>query len=229
MIKKYRLIFSICFLLIGIPQTGWADITHAAKIRQGNHAMLHGNLQKAEIIYNKLPNTSRLLFNKGYLASLKNDPPKADYYYQQIKNNPHVPAREKARVYYNEGNNQFRANQFAKAIQFYRQGLRLDPHNFQLKYNLELANHAQLTQKQKQKQSKKGDNNKQTQKQDQRQNQPNQTQQPKNQSTPNSIASQPKSATQKNAEKILDAFKQREVNTLLPRKAQQNDHVEKDW
>ena len=210
----------ICSLIIIITLCAHANVPNAHKVRKANNYIKKGELDKAELIYNNLTNTKKTAFNKGFLYSQKGDVDKALYYYQIVTQNPKVSKKDKAKVNYNLGNNQFRQGEFEAAIASYRQGLLRDPHNIKLKYNLELANNAKKVNNQ-QKQQSKGQQKEQDKKQDKGQT-PKQDEQ--------KSQSKEKSSQQKNAEKALDAFKQQEQNDLIQSMPKQKEQrVEKDW
>lgn len=198
--KKNNLI--ILFLLISFC---FADIFSAGKIRAANSAIKHGDFPKAQKYYAVLPATPRLNFNRGFLNAAAGQKEEGLRYYQSLIQNKTVKTQEKAKVYFNLGNDQFKAGEIKEAIKYYRQGLLLDPKNKKLKHNLELANMAKLMKKSPQSnQNEQGQNKKQQQK---------------------------KTEQQKNAEKMLDSFKDQELKNqqkALP-KQEQKKNVEKDW
>jgi tetratricopeptide (TPR) repeat protein len=193
-------------------------------IRKGNAYIKKGDPKKAEAVYDKLPNRKQLAFNKGILYTAMNDKDKANNYYQLVLQDPKANKREKAQVYYNQGNQQFRQTEFKEAIKLYRQGLLLYPRNKKIKYNLELANNAKIVQQQQQGGGK-SQQDKKDQKQDKQDKQQGQPQDKKQEQ------SQRKSQQQQNAEKTLDAFKQQEQNDLRQSMPKNNGErkVEKDW
>ncbi len=190
-----------------------ADIKNAAQIRSANRAIRQGNFSAAEEIYNQLPDTPKLMFNRGFLTATAGKKDEAEHYYNILLNNKNIPKIEKAKIYFNLGNDAFITTDIKQAIQYYRKGLLLDPQNKRLKHNLELANNArlmkQLPQQQKQ-QQKQAD------------------QQKGEQTTPQ----------QKQAEKMLDSFKNQELQNQLKNQNRKQSfdktqdkqkNVEKDW
>jgi len=205
----------VCFSALKVD----GSVFNAHSIRKANHDIKIGKLDQAEAIYEHLDNNKRIAFNKGFLYAKKNDGDKSTQYYQMAIQDPHASKKEKARSYFNLGNNNFRNQEFDKAIAQYRQGLLSDPKNKRLKYNLELANMAKLMPKSNPK-SKKNNQDK-----DQNKNNKNDKKQSKSQDQAKETPGQ------KNAKKILDAFKQKELENLRQsmQKKAGKIHVEKDW
>lgn len=196
--KKYLIILIfICF--------SWADITNAHKLRAANWALGKGELEKADQIYAALPQNKKILFNRGFLEGLTRKKEEEKKYYKTLINQ-NIPGKEKAKVYFNLGNDLFKNGDIQAAKKYYREGLKLDPKNRKLKHNLELANNAKIRQQAPQKNQQKKD------------------QQQKNEN-------KPKPEQQKNAEKMLDSFKDKEQQNqmkILP-KQDKKRNVEKDW
>jgi Ca-activated chloride channel family protein len=215
---KRNLILLIIFCAINIvifSQNTYANIFTPHIIRQANSYIKHNKLEKAEIIYSALPNNKKIAFNKGYLYAKKNEAEKSEQYYAQCLQNSKSTPKEKARLHFNLGNNSFRQGQFENAIAAYRAGLLLDPGNYRLKYNLELANNAKKVAKQPNQNQKKEGNNKKDKEKKDRKNQDNKENNP----------------AKKNAEKTLDAFKEKELNELRQslNNKEKKSNVEKDW
>jgi len=207
-------------LVMSLSSVGVANVRQAAKIRQANKYIKTGTLTKAEKLYRAIPNDKHVAFNKGYLYAQSNDREKSGQYYQMVIQNETSSNKEKAKAYYNMGNNRFRQGEFKEAITSYRQGLLLDPDNVRLKYNLELANNAKKVAPEPEKQQGK----------DRDQQQQNQERDPSKQSQ-KQVTKKEKTPAQKNAENILDAFKQQELEDMRRdlRKEERQTHVEKDW
>jgi tetratricopeptide (TPR) repeat protein len=200
--KKSNLI--ILFLLVSFC---FADIFSAGKIRAGNSAIKHGDFPKAQKYYEVLPATPRLNFNRGFLSAAAGQKEEGVRYYQSLIKNNTVKSQEKAKAYFNLGNDQFKAGEIKDAIKYYRQGLLFDPKNKKLKHNLELANMAKVMKKSPQPQQDQQDQDKKQQQKKQ------------------------KTEHQKTAEKMLDSFKDQELKNqqkALP-KQEQKKNVEKDW
>ncbi|MFC1596259.1 tetratricopeptide repeat protein [Candidatus Margulisiibacteriota bacterium] len=200
-------------ILVFVSANTLANISDASKVRKANKLIQKQELKKAEEIYQSLPNTKRLAFNKGYLYGQQNEQEKSEQYYQLLVQNEKASQKDKAKAYYNLGNDVFRKGEFKEAIKYYRQGLLLDSGNKRLKYNLELANNAKKMAPQQQQDKDKDQEQKDKDKQRQKQ------------------QKQKKSQEQKNAEKVLDAFKQKEQEDLKQSMQQKGgkQNVEKDW
>jgi len=204
--SEAKLVFAVVIMLVSFLS---ADITNAQKIRAANWAMKKGDLEKAEQIYAVLPQNKKIIFNRGFLEGLTQKKEDEKKYYKSLLNQ-NISSKEKARVYFNLGNDVFRQGDIQAAKNYYREGLKLDPQNKKLKNNLELANNAKLMKKSPQQQKDQGSQDKKDQ-QDKQQ--------------------QPKSEQQKNAEKMLDSFKEKEQQNqmkMLP-KQDKKRNVEKDW
>jgi len=207
MINKI-LIFIMCLICFAA-----ADLKNAAEIRRGNGALRGGDLEYAKEVYDKLPNSNgKIAFNKGFLYFLLGDEEQADNYYQMVLGNRKVSKKDQAKVYLNKGNQLFIKGKFKEAVKEYRQGLLLDPKNKRLKYNLELANNAKLAQKvQQQQQQQQGEGSENEEKKEQQ--------------------GAEKDQQEKDAEKILDAFKNEEQENMQKAMQQgaEKHNVEKDW
>ena len=193
-----------------------AGLADAAKIRGANKLIKKGKLVEANLIYKTLPNNEKMSFNKGYLHALSKDMDQSKLYYQVVLQSAKSSKSERVKAYFNLGNNSLKQGEFKLAIDYYRKGLLLDPHNYKLKYNLELANNA-----------KKLDPEKQEEQQQKKQNQE------QDQEKQNAVAKKQgqKSQEEKSAEKVLDAFKQNEQEDIQNdlQKERERNNVEKDW
>ena len=208
---KICLLIGTLFSLLILQVKTSASTFRSSQIRKANKYIQKNKLEKAESIYEKLPNNKKISFNKGYLYNKKNDIDKSNQYYNMAIKDSSISKREKAIVYHNLGNTYFRQKDFNQAIQYYRKGLLLDPKNKKLKYNLELANNIkQAPNKNKNKDQQKKEQDRKKEKQSKK---------------------QKKSAKRKQAEKMLDAFKQKELEDLKKGMAKKNrqKNVEKDW
>ncbi len=139
-------------------------------------------------------------------------------------------ARLKAKAYHNLGNALLKSQKIPESIQSYEEALKLNPSDYDTKYNLAYARALLKQQQQKQKQDQKQNKDKQNQsKQDQeKQQQKKQEQEKKDQQQ----AQQKKQQISKqDAERILQALnnEERDVQKKLKRKPPARVRVEKDW
>ncbi len=142
----------------------------------------------------------------------------------------------KSDAYYNLGNALLKSQKIPESISAYKEALKINPKDFDSKYNLELAKTLlQQQQQQKQNQQNQKDKNQQKdQKQNQQQNQQNQQKQEnqQNQAQQDQLQNQKKQQFSKqDAERILEALRnqEKEVQKKLHKKAPARVKIEKDW
>ena len=146
-------------------------------IRSGNAALERGDSTEALLLYDRVlaesPNDDRARFNKAIALAKPEKTEEAMTLYQVIAESNENEIMQ-ADAWYNMGNLAFRQQEFDKAVEYYKNALRLQPNDQDAKHNYYLAkNMQQQQQEQQQQQNQQGDQN-----QDQKdQNQDNQQQQ----------------------------------------------------
>lgn len=183
-------------------------------VRQGNRAFQAKDYKAAEKCYLKAlqpePRNARARFNLADTYLSQENPQEAlKHYAEAAKQEPNKLVR--AMSYHNMGYVHHKQKQYDKAIDYYKEALRLNPADEDTRYNLALAQKQKKEQKQnqqqQQKQDKKQDRNRQKQDQDQQQQQ-----------------QQPDQLSQENVDQLLQLSRQAENQTrrkleqLQPRK-----------
>jgi tetratricopeptide (TPR) repeat protein len=131
---------------------GFSPIS-ALKNEEGNRHYKKGQIGKAKSAYERAihadPKSPEIAFNLGNVyykeEAFKNS---LDLYKKATKSRK--PFDLQAKAFYNLGNALFRLNDTAKAAEFYKQALRLNPKDEDAKYNLELLTKKENQQEQQQ-------------------------------------------------------------------------------
>ena len=172
-------------------------------VRQGNRAFQAKDYKAAEKCYLKAlqsePRNARARFNLADTYLSQENPQEAlKHYAEAAKQEPNKLVR--AMSYHNMGYVHHKQKQYDKAIDYYKEALRLNPADEDTRYNLALAQKQKKEQKQnqqqQQKQDKKQDRNRQMQDQDQQQQQ-----------------QQPDQLSQENVDQLLQLSRQAENQT----------------
>lgn len=206
-------------------------------IRRGNNAFENEKYQEAELYYRKAlendENSFRGNFNLGnsiYRQDYFEDA--ANAFQQAIANQPDKKVRSKA--FYNFGNSLLMNQQIPESIEAYKNALRLNPDDEDARHNLVYAKH--LLEKQQQQQQQDGDGeqdqkNKQEGSEDQQGDQDDREQDPTEQQQRETPQAQ--QISKQEAERMLQALKEKEEKTLERIKEQKFQEekvgVEKDW
>lgn len=207
-------------------------------VRQGNSQYEDGNFSEAEVQYRKAltdnPNYYKGKFNLGDAMYEQENYEESGKIFNELAERQLEP-EQKSGVYYNMGNSLMSEQKYQEAIEAYKNSLRLNPDDIEAKYNLEYARKKlqdQQQQQQNQDQDKDQDKDKQDQqeqdqnkddqqkdqdnkeqddqkKQNQDQQQNDKSDQQKQQQQP-----QPQQISKEDAQKMLDALKNDEKNTL---------------
>ena len=201
-------------------------------VQQGNKQFRAGDYANAEVSYRKAleknDRNSQALYNLGNALMAQNKDSAAVVEYEKsakVESN----SLRKSMAYHNMGVICQRHQMFGEAIEAYKQSLRLNPHDDETRYNLELCKRQQKQQdqnkdNQQQQQNKDGNDKKDEQKQDQQKQQDEQKQ--------NQQKQEPK-MSKENAEQLLNAAMQQEKQTQdRMKKAQQQPqrrNIEKNW
>ena len=219
-------------ILLLLVANGVSAQTDRQNIRQGNKQYRAGNYAEAEVSYRKAieknARNAQAPYNLGNSLLFQNKDSAAVAEFEKAAKMETSPLR-KSKAYHNMGVVCQRHQMFGEAIEAYKQSLRLNPHDDETRYNLELCKRQQKQQQQNQKnQQNKDDKNKDKEKQDQqKQNQQKQDQQKQEQQK-----QEPK-MSKENAEQLLNAAMQQEKETQeRMKKAQQRPQkrsIEKNW
>ncbi|GAB6281409.1 MAG: hypothetical protein STSR0008_01480 [Ignavibacterium sp.] len=191
----------------------------------------------------KEPNNFNAHFNLGdnYFKQKKYEDAIKSYQNAIAKTND---SNLKAQSYYNIGNSLLKNNKLEESIEAYKNSLKLNPNDYDAKYNLSYAK--KMLEKQKQnnqnqnQQNNKDKNNQQNQQNKQDQNKENQNQNQKNEQNQNQQNKQGNNQQQNNqqskiskeeAERILNALKNNEqdLQKQIRKKAAVRVNPEKDW
>jgi len=214
---------------------------------KGNEAYKEKKFDQAQTEYNKA-NQKKPSFNGDYNE--------ANALYQQNKYKESAEMnmsalgkaktdKERAMASFNLGNSFYKVGDFPKAIEAYKQTLRIDPSDLDAKKNLTKA----LQQKKKQEEQKKNQQNKDQQKQDQNQDQQKKDQQKQDQQNQNdgdqgqnkppadkdpskSQQDKPQNLSRQESENLLRIMKQEEQATrakLMKQQRPQQGNGGKDW
>ena len=205
----------------------WAQ-TDRQYIRQGNKLFRAGNYADAEVSYRKAleknDRNPQAHYNLGNSLLKQNKDSAAVSEYEtasKIESDPLM----KSQSFHNMGVICQKHEMFSEAIEAYKQSLRLNPHDDETRYNLQLCKHQLKKQQQgKQDQQQKQDQQKQEQKKQEQQQQ--QQEQQKQQQPPPQMSKE-------NAEQLLNAAMQQEKQTQdRMKKAQQQPRrrqLQKNW
>ena len=219
---------SVATLLLLLVAIGAGAQTDRQYVRQGNKQFRAGNYADAEVSYRKAleknNRNTQASYNLGNALLMQNkDSAAVAEFERAAKGEPN--SLRKSKAYHNMGVVCQRHQMFGEAIEAYKQSLRLNPHDDETRYNLELCKRQQKQQQQNQQQ--KQDQQKQDQqKQDQQQKQQQEKQKQEQQKQ------EPK-MSKENAEQLLNAAMQQEKQTQdRMKKAQQRPQkrsIEKNW
>ncbi len=200
-------------------------------VRKGNKSYEKGNYKDAEIDYRKAlsknPSSGRAQYNLGTSLYKQKNAEEAVKALSNV-NTSEMDKNSRAKVYHNLGNSLLEAKKYPESIQAYKNALRNNPTDQDTRYNLAYAM-KKLQQQQQQQQQKQGDK-----KDDKKQQQKDQQQQQQQKEQKEQQQKQQKQQISKaDAEKMMEALKNNEKNTLEKLKKQNAKAVkvtiEKDW
>jgi Ca-activated chloride channel homolog len=203
-----------------------------ALLRQGNRKFESGDFKEAEKDYRKALELNKESvkgqFNLGTAVYKNNNYEEATKIYNNLAEK-NSDRDVKSKVFHNLGNSYLQSKEYEKSILAYKNALMSNPKNVDTKYNLEYAKMMLKKQQQQQQQQKdnkdqKDDKKDQKDQKDQDQNKKNdQQKQPQDQ----------KKISKEDAERMLEALKNDEKNTMQKVKKQkakvQVIGIEKDW
>lgn len=215
-------------------------------VREGNKLYESEKYTESEIAYRKSlevnPRSTEGTYNLGNSLYKQGKFPEAAEQYQLIAGQGEKLAQTaegKARlseVYHNMGNIFMNGKDYGKAVEVYKQSLRLNPKDDETRYNLALAQKL-LSDQQNQDQNQDQQNDDKQENKDQKDDQQQQQQQPQDdqQQDKTQEQQQPNEQMSKdNAQQMLDAFLQDEKDTQEKVKKaqmqqQQRRKTEKEW
>jgi len=230
-IKHINIALVLVFTLIS-----FVSVAQSTKklVRQGNSQYEERNFSEAEVQYRKAltdnPNYYKGKFNLGDAMYEQENYEESGKIFNELAERQLDP-EQKSGVYYNMGNSLMSEQKYQEAIEAYKNSLRLNPNDVEAKYNLEYAR-KKLQDQQQQQQNQDQDKDKQDQ-QDQDQNKDdqqkdqdqkeqeqddqkkqNQDQEKNDKSDQQQQQPQPQQISKEDAQKMLDALKNDEKNTL---------------
>jgi tetratricopeptide (TPR) repeat protein len=226
---------SIVFMVVILSLIGVFAYGQSSKelLRDGNKKYKSGKYDEAEVLYRKAlakePNKTEGVYNLGNsLYKQGKYTESTEKYTEAIQkgNDPQLQANS----YYNLGNSYLKNKQYKESIDYYKKALKLNPKDYDAKYNLEYARRMLAVQQQQQQQNQ----NSKNQPQNQQQNQQNQSQQD-NQQKQNRQQSQTREQkiSNQNIDNILNALRNEEKKTQKEVKAKliqrSERRVEKNW
>ena len=252
---KLSVLFAM-LIFMGSPLWAQKENKH---IRQGNDQYKEEKFKEAEIDYMKAleknPASEKGQYNLGGALYKQDNFEDAEKLYSNIAST-NEDKEIQAKAQYNLGNTFLKEKKFDEAVNAYKNSLRLNPEDMDAKYNLEYAKRM-LQQQQQQNKDKNKDDKKDNKNQDKKnkdkknqdkkdqdkkkqdqqkqdqQKQDQQNQDNKKQDQQQRQQAQPQKISKKDAERMLQALKNDENNTLkkvrlkqVPAKAKKN---EKDW
>ena len=242
--RKVKLFSLILFLCAG---TVSAQKAERKNVREGNKLYESEKYTESEIAYRKSlevnPRSTEGTYNLGNSLYKQGKFPEAAEQYQLIAGQgekmvatPEGKARL-SEVYHNMGNIFMQNKDYGKAVEVYKQSLRLNPKDDETRYNLALAQKLlsdQQNQDQSQDQQNDDKQENKEQKDDQQQQQQQQPQDDQKQDKTQEQQQQGEQMSKDNAQQMLDAFLQDEKDTQEKVKKaqmqqQQRRKTEKEW
>lgn len=242
--RGWNLLLILFSLLMTVPvcaQNSKQALVRNA-LRAGNRYFHQGNYDKAEAEYLKAyevdSNNVHVLYNLGTTYLMKKDPVPANQKLVRTAQSEDAKNRIKgARIFHNLGVNLQLTQEYDKAINAYKQSLRLNPTDEETRYNLALCQKLRKDNPQdKQNQSNNQDQNQQDKQDQQQQQQPQQQDQDQQQPPQQQPQQQPQpqdEMSKENAQQLLEAVKQDEkaVKERMNQKPKNGTRrkKEKDW
>ncbi len=205
--SKIAVVF-VFFTTLSLSASAQAD---KKDIRAGNRAFRRGDLEKAQLDYNRAvakDSTSlKARYNLANTMHLVGDYRQASATMATVPDSLHNP-EQKADAWHNSGNFQLSAKQYAESIEAYKNTLRIRPGDMETKTNLAYAQKMLKDQQQEQQEQQDQQQDKQDQENKQDQQQDNQDPQQDNQDQ-----QAPPKITPQAAQQMLEAVQQKERET----------------
>ncbi len=235
--KKNKFIW-LFFILCCVNGLAVMAQSESKLLREGNKAYREGDFNTAEINYRRVleenPHNITALYNLSNALYRQNNYQEAARIINSLKDLD-VDKQTRAKMFHNLGNSFFRNEQYAESVEAYKDALRIEPDDFDTKYNL--AHALSKLQQQEQQQQDQCENNQQQDEQDQEEQEQDQEQdQDQDQEQQEQEDSSPEpmdEISQEDAERILDALERQEENLQEELKRQQQRqqpvNIERDW
>ena len=224
---------SVATLLLAMLALGAQAQTDRQLVRQGNKQFRAGDYAAAEVSYRKAleknDRNAQALYNLGNALLAQNKDSAAVVEFEKSTKVETNDLR-KSMAYHNMGVICQRHQMFGDAIEAYKQSLRLNSHDDETRYNLELCKRQQKKQQDQNKDNK--NDQKKDQKDKDKQDQQKQNQQKQQDKQQDEQKQEPK-MSKENAEQLLNAAMQQEKQTQeRMKKAQQQPqrrNIQKNW
>lgn len=233
----------ILLLIFAVSSQVYAQRDYNGYVREGNKLYTDSLFDKAEIVYRKAlekdVNGTAALYNLGNTLLMQQKAQDAMSQYQ-IAEKRESGKDKLAQIHHNMGVIHHGSNNYAAAVETYKQALRENPHDHETRYNLALAMHMLKQQQQDENQDQQQDKQEkqeqqQEQQQDQQQNQQQQNQEQQQQDQQQDQRQQQEQQQQmskENAEQMLQAAMQdeKDVQEKVKKMMQvRGRKLEKDW
>jgi len=222
----------VATILLAMLALGATAQTDRQLVRQGNKQFRSGDFAAAEVSYRKAleknDRNAQALYNLGNALMVQNKDSAAVVEFEKATKVETNDLR-KSMAYHNMGVVCQRHQMFGEAIEAYKQSLRLNPHDDETRYNLELCKRQQKQQNKDNKDNKDKKDKQDKQKQDQQK----QDQQKQNKQKQQEQQKQESKMSKENAEQLLNAAMQQEKQTQeRMKKSQQQSqrrNIQKNW
>lgn len=249
-LKKKITTVTVMLFLIFVFQSSFAQTplsTYKEKVNtrignsqynKGDYADAEASYKKALDIKNNMPEATFNLGDAIYEQKRYEDAQKQFQLSAQTNDNPDI----KAAAYHNLGNSFLQQKKYPEAVKAYKDALKINPNDWDTKYNLAYANEmlkqnksgGQDNKEQKDKQEKKNEENKQSQdNKEQKQDQQQQQQQKEKEQKDKHQEGQQSNLSKEEAEKLLQALSNEEQKTAqkMQQKQMKSEkiRIKKDW
>ena len=157
---RYRILILI---VLGLLASGLYAQNAKKYVRKGNKEFEKGEYSEAEVQYRKAldknPNSYKGKFNLGDAMYQQDNVEESGKLFNELTA-ANVSPEVKAKSFYNLGNTMMKAKKYKEAVEAFKQSLKLDPTDYNAKYNLEYARKKMIQQQQQQKQNQNKNKNK---------------------------------------------------------------------
>jgi len=229
-------IFSMLFIIIPLLCGAQPEKKY---IRQGNREFGKDKFQESEVSYRKAIDGNKrsadAVFNIGDALYKQNKFAEAANHFTENVNMNNEPERKSAGLY-NLGNSLLQAKKIKESIDAYKNSLKLNPDNYEAKYNLAYAQDLLKQQEQQQQQQKDQENQnqeKQDQNNDKSQQKEDQKNQDQKQDQQQEQQQQEQSISKEDAQRLLNSLANDEKNVQekvkLAKAARERKLTVKNW